>query len=270
MVGPRAVVRGVGGCVDSGEGAKLIGEVGLVVKAAFDGQFRPWQVNTGMQLPDGALEAEDARKDFGGEADLFAEDLGESALAQASGAGNLTNCSDVGGLPESREREFDDWVAGETRVEAVQQELLQNAEFGLGAGKFVQAIAQAAYGGTPDAFKIDAAVAEQVGAVADEGREPAGLEDNPDKVRHVRGFYNLVDGTGSDYECGGLPDGLAAFRTVEQEIASQVEDDLNAAGGQNALAAVVRIRHLRVPKRLDAAVKRRDRDVLKVDHPSWL
>jgi hypothetical protein len=56
-----------------------------------------------------------------------------------------------------------------------------------------------------------------------------------------------------------------AFGAIEQEVALEVEDDLHAAGGQNALAAVgaCSTAHTRAA---DASIERGSRGVLEVDH----
>jgi len=114
VIGPGAGMGGVGegGGVDSGEGAEFVGEVGLVVEAAVKSEICPGEIRTGMQLLDSPLEAKDAHPDFGGEADLFAEDLGEAALAPTGGQGDLADGSDAGRLAKARKREIDHGLAG--------------------------------------------------------------------------------------------------------------------------------------------------------------
>lgn len=83
MVGPEGAASGVGCGIDSGEGTELVGEVGLVVEAAVEGEVSPGDVYAGVKLIYGALEALDAAPGFGREADFFAEDLREAAFAPA-------------------------------------------------------------------------------------------------------------------------------------------------------------------------------------------
>ncbi len=66
---------------------EVVGEVGLVVVAAGKGELGPVDVGTVVHELDGLLEALDAAVEFGGDADLFAEELGEAARAEAGGSG---------------------------------------------------------------------------------------------------------------------------------------------------------------------------------------
>ena len=77
---------------------EVVGEVGLVVVAAGEGEFGPVDVVAAMHEPDGLLEALDAAVEFGGDADLFAEELGEAAGAEAGGAGEFGDGGGAGGL----------------------------------------------------------------------------------------------------------------------------------------------------------------------------
>ena len=56
-----------------------------------------------------------------------------------------------------------------------------------------------------------------------------------------------------------------AFGTVEQEVPGEVEDDLGAAGGQDALAAVCDVVGLRIPERTNGLVERGGGDALQVE-----
>ena len=60
---------------------EVVGEVGLVVVAAGEGKLGPGDVGAAVHLLDGLLEALDAAIEFGGDAYLFAEELGEAAGA---------------------------------------------------------------------------------------------------------------------------------------------------------------------------------------------
>jgi hypothetical protein len=57
-----------------------------------------------------------------------------------------------------------------------------------------------------------------------------------------------------------------AFGAIEQEVALEVEDDLHAAGGQNALAGMWRMLDAGIPERTDASIERGSRGVLEEDH----
>src|SRR5580698_11099495 len=92
------------------------------------------------------------------------------------------------------------------------------------------------------------------------------MKDYPDQVGHVRGVDHLVPGprTHDQSRRSGLS--RLGVGAVEQKVARQVEDDLDAPGGQNALAAVGYRIDAGVPERADAVVERCGRDVLDVDH----
>ena len=81
VVGPDAVGGGVVGGAESGEGAEVVGEVGLVVVAAGEGEIGPADVGSLMHLLDSLLEALDAAVELGGDANLLVEALGEAAGA---------------------------------------------------------------------------------------------------------------------------------------------------------------------------------------------
>jgi len=89
VVGPDALGGGVVGGAETGEGAEVVGEVGLVVVATGEGELGPGDVGTTIHLLNGLLEALDAAVKFGGDADLLVEALGEAAGAEAGGAGEF-------------------------------------------------------------------------------------------------------------------------------------------------------------------------------------
>ena len=68
---------------------EVVGEVGLVVVAAGEGEFGPVEVVAAVHVLDGLLETLDAAVEFGGDADLFAEELRETAGTEAGGAGEF-------------------------------------------------------------------------------------------------------------------------------------------------------------------------------------
>jgi hypothetical protein len=74
------------------------------------------------------------------------------------------------------------------------------------------------------------------------GGKTTRLEDDADEIGQVGCVDDLVDRTGAHYESWGLPNGVEPIRAVKQEIAGEVQDDLDAASGQNALLAVGRVR----------------------------
>ena len=65
MVGPGAVSGGVVGGADAGEGVEVVGEVGLIIVAAGEGEVGPADVGSAMHVLDGLLEAPDAAVEFG-------------------------------------------------------------------------------------------------------------------------------------------------------------------------------------------------------------
>ena len=56
-----------------------------------------------------------------------------------------------------------------------------------------------------------------------------------------------------------------AFRTVEQEVASKVEDDLTASRGKDALAMGWDVAGLGIPERSNVPVERGGGDALQVE-----
>ena len=91
MVGPATLRGGVVGWADAGEGAEVVGEVGLVVIATREGKLDPVNVFAAMKLLDGLLEALNAAVEFWRDADLFAKELREAAGADACVAGEFGN-----------------------------------------------------------------------------------------------------------------------------------------------------------------------------------
>jgi hypothetical protein len=89
VVGPDAVGAGVIGGAEAGEGAEVVGEVRLVVVAAGESELGPANVAAAVHLLKGLLKALDAAVEFGGDADLLVEALGEAAGAEAGGAGEF-------------------------------------------------------------------------------------------------------------------------------------------------------------------------------------
>jgi hypothetical protein len=96
VVGPAGAARGVGGGVDAGESAKLVGEVRLIVVTAVEREFSPANVFTRMQLAYGTLESLNAAPDFRRKSYLFAKDLRKAAFAPADLARGFTNAGDIG------------------------------------------------------------------------------------------------------------------------------------------------------------------------------
>lgn len=95
VIGPAGPTSGVGGRIDAGKGAELVREVRLVVVAAIEGEFGPADINTGVKLANGTLEALNAAPNLGREADLFAEDLREATFAPADLTGSFVDAGDA-------------------------------------------------------------------------------------------------------------------------------------------------------------------------------
>ena len=94
----RGMAEGLGGR-DVGEITELGGEMGLVVEAAFEGDFGPAGPVGGLVSAENGLEAEEAGEDFGREAEV--------ARAEVGGAGDFINTGgavrgeeDAGGVGE--------------------------------------------------------------------------------------------------------------------------------------------------------------------------
>jgi hypothetical protein len=92
------------------------------------------------------------------------------------------------------------------------------------------------------------------------------LKDDADQIGHIGGVDDLVGRAGSD-DKGRLPwlRGFV-FAQIDKEIASQVEDYLHPACGQDSLPAVRRIENPRVPQAADASAERGGGNVLEIDH----
>src|SRR5258708_22466214 len=108
VVATAALGGGVGGGAQAGEGVEVVGEVGLVVVAAGEGEFGPADVGAAVHLLDGLLEALDAAVEFGGDAYLFAKELGEAAGAEADLAGEFGDGGGAGGAVEVGQGVIDD------------------------------------------------------------------------------------------------------------------------------------------------------------------
>ena len=167
VVSPAGAVGGVGGGVDAGEGAELVGEVGLVVVAAVESKFSPAYVCSCVKLVNGALEALDSAPDLGREADCFAENLGKAALAPADLARGFADAGNVGDALELVNGEIDfsgksENAVGDPRGEATAQELLQAAETSLRSWEIAELITKAVCLRSPDIKKRNALVAEQM------------------------------------------------------------------------------------------------------------
>lgn len=120
--------------------------------------------------------------------------------------------------------------------------------------------------GAPEVFEGDGAVGEEIDRVSGEGPEAARREDDAHQIGHVGAVDDFVDGAGTDDKRGGHAETWRAFGAVEEVVACEVEDDLDAARGQNALMTVPDRRGVRVPEPADDAGEGRSGSVLKVKH----
>src|SRR5207302_6267657 len=100
-IGPGARGSGIVRGAEAGEGVEVVGEVGLVVVAAGEGKLGPVDVGAAVDELDGLLETLDAAVEFGGDADLLAELLGEAAGADTDVAGEGGNGGGAWGLLEA-------------------------------------------------------------------------------------------------------------------------------------------------------------------------
>lgn len=155
VVGPGALGGGVCGGAQAGEGVEVVGEVRLVVVAAGEGEIGPVDVVATMHLLDGLLEALDAAVELGGDADLFAEKLGEAAWAYADVAGQCGDLCGSGGLMEVSEGVIDhgDTALGSAFAEAVAEGELEEVEFLRGSWGFAEVVAEVYGRAAPEVFE---------------------------------------------------------------------------------------------------------------------
>src|SRR5580658_6075784 len=152
------------------------------------------------------------------------------------------------------------------RSEVLRQELLKATELAGGSGNLAQTIAQLRCRSAPDVFKRDAAIAEKVDGVARKRAEATRLEDDADEVSHVGAIDDFVNASCADNESRRNSKFTPALGTVEQVVARQIENHLNAAGGQHAFALVCNQRRVGVPEATNARGEWRGGFALKVDH----
>src|SRR6202050_3597355 len=102
---------------------------------------------------------------------------------------------------------------------------------------------------SPDLFQTDRALKKQVGALAEQLRETARLDQNPDHLFHVRRIHNSVS-CPRTYDDGSwkTPVCFSILSAVGEIVAGQIEDDLHVAIRQNAFAAVGKPGRAAVPQ----------------------
>jgi len=96
VIAPAALSCGVERGAEAGEGVEVVDEVGLVVIAAGEGELGPVDVVAAVHVLDSLLEALDAAVEFGRDADVIAEELGEAAWADSHVAGELADGDGAG------------------------------------------------------------------------------------------------------------------------------------------------------------------------------
>ena len=207
-----------------------------------------------MELLHGLLEAEDAAIEFGRDTDVFAEELGEAARAEAGGAGELGDGGDGGRGVEGVEGEADEWGVGASAslMELGEEEGFQEVELCGGGGEFAEVVAEGAEGGAPEVFEWGLAVGEEVGRVREEGQGSGGVEGDADELGEVNGVDVLVEGVEAEEEGGGgVGERVGGLVGVGEIVAGKRDDDLGVAGGENALAGVRGVGIAPVPEGLD-------------------
>lgn len=269
VVGPQGAVCGICRRVDSGEGAELVGEVGLVIVAAVECQICPADIGTGVKFAYGVLETLDAAPDLGSKPDLFAKNLGEAPLTPADLTCRLANTGDVAGAVKVAEGKVDfsgarGCAPSGLACESLAEELLKIMQACPRSGKFAQVIAKRVGLRSPDIVKRNALVAEPMGCFRGEGCESSGSEDDADQVSHVGSVNDFVNRSCSYDKSGRHVAVMLAYGAVEQKIARQVDDDLCAAGRKDAFAAMVRFPGLCVPEHTNGLVERGGGDLLQV------
>ena len=117
----------------------------------------------------------------------------------------------------------------------------------------------------PDAVKRNRPIAEQVRGVGGKRSEPAGREDDADEVGHIGGVDDLINRTGADDKCRRPLEVRKPLAAVEDKVAREIEDDLNAAIWQDALAAMRGRLDLRIPQHPNGRRERGGGDALQVN-----
>ncbi len=132
MIRPLRPARGIGRDVDARERPEFVGEMRLIIKSAVERKFRPWDLNSRVQLPDGALKTLDPAPHLGGQAYLLAKDLREAPLAPPRAAGHVAHRRERRRVSEPLQGEGYGAVADGTRF--------QNARFEGAAQKCFEAL----------------------------------------------------------------------------------------------------------------------------------
>lgn len=95
------------------------------------------------------------------------------------------------------------------------------------------------------------------------------MEDDADELGEVDGVDLLVAGVDAEEDAGGgVLEGIEGVAGVGEVVASEREDDLGSAGGEDALVAVGGVRVAGVPEAFDEGREGGLRVVLEIEHAS--
>jgi hypothetical protein len=271
VVGPRTFAGGVRSGAEAGEGVEVVGEVGLVVVAAGQSEFGPADVDAAVHLLDGLLEALDAAVELGGDADLFGEELGESAGADSHVACEFGDGKGAGRAMEVGEGVVDGGASegNSAFAETMAEREVEEVEFAGGGRGFAEVVAQVCCCVAPEIFEGGFAVGEGVGAVGEEGQGAAGVEEDADELGEVDGVDLLVVGVDAEKDGGGGGfERVCGMVGVGEVVAGEADDDLGAADGEDTLKVVCGLRVAGVPEGLDEGGESGMGRTLKIKHAS--
>ena len=201
---------------------------------------------------DGLLEALDAGVGFGGDADVFVEEMGEAAGADADVAGEFGDGGGGWGALEFCEGVVDGGGAARSAGfgEAMAESEVEEVEFLRGCWGLAEVVAEVEGGSAPEFFEGGLAVGEGVGVVGEEGEGAAGMEGDADEFGEVDGVDELVVGVDAEEESGGLGlERVGGVVGVGEVVAGERDDDLGAAVGEDALVAMDGVRGRRSTRR---------------------
>ena len=100
------------------------------------------------------------------------------------------------------------------------------------------------------AVEFGFAVGEELGVFGEEGQGAAGVEEDADEFAEVDGVDLLVVGVEAEEEGGGgVLEGVGGVVGVGEVVASEGDDDLGVAVGEDALVAVGGLRGRRRTRR---------------------
>jgi len=164
--------------------------VRLIGVAAHQGQSGPVGRGASAGGRRGTLEALDTSEQLGCHADLGAEDLNQSAMAEPDVRGHVPHARARLGQP--CQRDGHGAVALARAVQARDQRPFENAKAPLGCGLFAQALAQLVRLTAPERLEVQVQIAELGGQCSEDRERAAGLEMHP----HDGGVLERVDDEG--------------------------------------------------------------------------